>query len=292
MVYIDYLKSAINYSGCKYKLLPQLIPLFPIQITTFIDMFCGSGTVSLNVEAEHYYMNDINHYITSILQGIKEEEYSDFMAEILRIIDKHQLSKTNQEGFLELREHYNKSKFKDWKELYTLLCYSFNYQFRCNNNHEFNSSFGKDRSQLSGRQMTALLGMKQRFSANEISISSVGMFDFIDYITRVGSLQKDTLFYLDPPYFNSCGNYNDGKRGFENWTITHEKYLLYTLIPWINSSGYKFALSNDLAVNTVLYEWLKEQKYNVHKLDNSYSNSNYQKKDKSKKTCEVLITNY
>ena len=35
------IKSPLNYTGRKYKLLPQILPYFPSNINTFVDMFCG-----------------------------------------------------------------------------------------------------------------------------------------------------------------------------------------------------------------------------------------------------------
>ena len=36
-----FIKSPLNYIGGKYKLLDQIIPLFPPQINTFVDLFSG-----------------------------------------------------------------------------------------------------------------------------------------------------------------------------------------------------------------------------------------------------------
>ena len=60
----------------------------------------------------------------------------------------------------------------------------------------------------------------------------------------------------------------------------------------------KFALSNVLRSkgkqNLILLNWLKtnKDKYKVHYLDYSYSNSNYHTKDKETKSEEVLVVNY
>lgn len=37
----EYIKSPLNYVGGKYKLLPQILPLFPKNIDTCIDLFGG-----------------------------------------------------------------------------------------------------------------------------------------------------------------------------------------------------------------------------------------------------------
>ena len=37
----DLIKSPLNYTGGKFKLLPQILPLFPDNIDTFVDLFAG-----------------------------------------------------------------------------------------------------------------------------------------------------------------------------------------------------------------------------------------------------------
>lgn len=36
-----YIKSPLNYTGGKFKLLPQILPLMPDDIENFVDLFCG-----------------------------------------------------------------------------------------------------------------------------------------------------------------------------------------------------------------------------------------------------------
>ena len=38
-----YLKSPLNYTGGKYKLLPVIEPLFPKNIRYFVDLFAGGA---------------------------------------------------------------------------------------------------------------------------------------------------------------------------------------------------------------------------------------------------------
>ena len=54
-----YIKSPLNYTGGKYKLLKQLIPLFPEKINTFIDLFGGGFNVGINVSANRIIYNDL-----------------------------------------------------------------------------------------------------------------------------------------------------------------------------------------------------------------------------------------
>ncbi|MGN1340510.1 MAG: DNA adenine methylase, partial [Oscillospiraceae bacterium] len=58
MAETKYIKSPLNYTGGKHKLLPQIIPLFPEGIRTFVDLFGGGRNVTVNVKAERTIYND------------------------------------------------------------------------------------------------------------------------------------------------------------------------------------------------------------------------------------------
>ena len=103
-----YIKSPINYIGNKYKLISQIIPLFPEKISTFVDVFGGSGTVLINTNAEHYIYNDVNPYVEGIFRGLIETDTQTIIDAIEKIIQEYSLSKTNKDGFEKLRDFYNK----------------------------------------------------------------------------------------------------------------------------------------------------------------------------------------
>jgi site-specific DNA-adenine methylase len=42
---MGYVKSCVNYTGGKYRLLKQILPLFPNEIDNFIDLFCGGANI-------------------------------------------------------------------------------------------------------------------------------------------------------------------------------------------------------------------------------------------------------
>jgi len=278
-----YIKSPINYTGNKYRLLDKILPLFPNDINRFIDLFGGSGTVLLNVDAASYVYNDINNYISNLFKELITTKYDVIIAQIEEIIFKYDLSKTNKEGFEKLRNDYNSGKCDKAMDLYVLMCYSFNYQFRFNNNHQYNSSFGTGRSCFTTRQKNSIASIRDVIKDRMVSCYSLPFEDFAD------AIHKGDFVYCDPPYLNSVGNYNDGKRGFEGWNKKHENNLR-GLLDYLSSQGIKWALSNNIAYNQTLKQWAEDNQYAIHYLTKDYKTCNYHRKDKD--SIEVLITNY
>ena len=64
-------KSPINYTGGKYKLLNQIMPFFPKDIDTFVDAFCGGFNVGANIKAKKIIANDNQKSLVRILNLMK-----------------------------------------------------------------------------------------------------------------------------------------------------------------------------------------------------------------------------
>ncbi|MBE6809077.1 MAG: Dam family site-specific DNA-(adenine-N6)-methyltransferase [Ruminococcaceae bacterium] len=279
-----YIKSPMNYIGGKYKLLPQILPHFPNYIGTFVDLFSGGCNVAINVNANKIICNDINEKIIELFEAFKDTDLCEILYQIKDRIFEYGLSKTNEEGFKKFRDFYNATK--NPIDLYTLTCYSFNYQFRFNNNLEYNNPFGRNRSQFSGNMERNLLTFVSKLKKMNVEFSSK---DFTQM--SLDTLTAEDLIYCDPPYFITTGTYNDGKRGFKDWKA-EEEYALYNYLDEANKRGIRFALSNVIwhkgKVNDILLEWAK--RYKIIDLNYDYSNSSYNTKKGDSR--EVLIINY
>ena len=139
----EYIKSPLNYTGGKYKILKYILPCFPKTIGTFVDLFGGGFNVGVNVSADKIIYNDHNLFLSQMFK-LFQDEGVDIVNKIYSRIKEFDLSEENIEGYLALRENYNKNK--DILDLFILTCYSFNHQIRFNSHHEFNTPFGKNRS--------------------------------------------------------------------------------------------------------------------------------------------------
>jgi DNA adenine methylase len=283
-----FIKSPLNYIGGKYKLLNQILPLFPNNINTFMEVFVGGCNVGINVQANNFILNDNLLYIIDLYKEFKNKDYRYILNHINSRIQLYQLSKENDQGYKLLREQYNTER--DSLDLFVLIAYSFNHQIRFNNSYMFNTPFGRNRSSFNDKMEANLLHFIDRIQKLNITFLDKS-FDEIDY----SFLGLNDFVYCDPPYLISTGTYNDGKRGFTGWGETEEKSLL-KILDSLHSKGIRFALSNVLEhkgkENIILKNWIDKNNYFIHNLTSNYNNSNYQIKNKNNDTKEVLITNY
>lgn len=282
---MNYKRSPLTYNGNKYRLLKQIIPLFPERIDTFYDLFCGSGVVSLNIKSNKVIANDINTHLIEIFKEFqKYENAEDLISDIDKIIKENNLSKENEEAFYEFREKYNKNQKP--LDLFVLSKCAFNSLMRFNSKGEFNLACGKDKNHYSKENSRQL---RELFSKIKAINFTNKRYDEID----LNLLGKDDLIYVDPPYLHSTAIYNDNNRNGLFWN-EDEDLKLMNFLDKVNDLGIKFAMSNVLLhkgkVNEPLEKWSK--KYKVHFLNYNYNNLSYNLKDKNTKTKEVLITNY
>lgn len=279
-----FIKSPLNYTGGKHKLLPQLIPLFPKDnLRFFVDMFAGGCNVAANItNAKTVIANDFDEKVIGIYRRFKEMDINSILKYVNGKIAEYGLTMQNQEGYNKFREHYNKGD-RDPLDLFILICFSFNHQIRFNKNGEFNMPFGKDRSCFNAKIKQNLVDFRK--ALDRIILTSKS-FDEV----KIDKLGSNDFVYCDPPYLITCATYNEQ----DGWNETCERNLL-ELLDKLNEKGVRFALSNVFVnkgrTNDILIKW--SEKYNVYHLSNTYSNCSYHAKDRDKTgTDEVLVTNY
>lgn len=297
----ELIKSPLNYTGGKFKLLPQILPYIPNNINTFVDLFCGGGSVAFNVKANNIICNDIESKVIELLQYFKDNTYEQILNYVFELIKNYNLSRSDLHGFeyygcssktgrrigvynddkyIKLRAEYN--KIPTPQGLYTISSFAFNNQIRFNKNNEFNMPCGKQDFNK------AVQNKLKIFKSKNIDNIKFTNKDFKEL--NLDNLNNQDLIYCDPPYLVTCASYNEQ----DGWNETHEKELI-ELLDKANEKGIRFTLSNVLEnkgkSNDILKEWC--QKYNTYHLNNTYGNCNYHAKDKStSSTDEVLITNY
>lgn len=297
-----YVKSPLNYTGGKHKLLPQLTKLLPKNINTFYDVFAGGANVGINADAKSVVCIEKNSYVVDLLRLLQNTNFDDLNRQIVDTIHSFGLSqsyikgydfydaessaglgKFNKKAFLELRDEFNQSKSRI-DLLLVLVLFSFNNQIRFNSKGHFNLPVGKRDYNGNSRKNIAAFNQV----TNEKNITFLNT-DFRDLESM--RLKKDDFVYLDPPYILGLASYNE----LGGWTEKDEKDL-YKLLSRLDKKNLRFALSNVIEhkgeSNKIIQQWALKNSYRIHRLDYHYKNSNYHSTAKNNKTIEVLITNY
>jgi DNA adenine methylase Dam len=274
----ELIKPPINYTGNKFKLLEQILPLFPNNINSFIDIFGGGGSVSCNVIANKIFYNELNTNVYNLIKYLYTCDYVKELEEIDNLILQYKLEKNNKESYYQLRTDYNNDK--DIRKLFLLSSYCMNYMIRFNKNNEFNQACGN------GEFSKPMRDNFIKFAKCKKNIEFLN-YSFEDI--NIDKLTKDDFIYLDPPYFLTVASYNENG----GWNERLENKM-YELCNNLNNNNIKFAMSNVILYknkeHTMLKNWSK--KYNVNELNYQYTKNNLHGKDLNKKDIEVLITNY
>ncbi|MCM1432283.1 MAG: Dam family site-specific DNA-(adenine-N6)-methyltransferase [Muribaculaceae bacterium] len=283
---MQYIKAPMNYIGNKYRIMGQIQKWFPREVNLMVDIFCGGCDVTFNTAANEHIANDLNFFVIDIYKEFQRLGVGKAIEKIDKTICDWKLTKENKTAYENFREYYNRTK--NPLDLYVLMCFSFNYQFRFNSAHEYNNPFGKSRSSFNDvmrENLTKLQGIIER-----VRYTSCDFREF-DY----NLMKSGDFLYADPPYLITCGSYNDGKRGFKGWGEKDER-ALYDILDMLSERGIKFALSNVShhkgEKNSILLDWRKTRKYHMHRINFNYDNCNYHTKNGENSTREVLITNY
>lgn len=274
-------ESPLNYTGSKSKMVEIIRKHLPKQpFDTLVDAFGGGFNVGINIPSKETIYNDINPFVEGLIKSFSGDVYS-YLMYVSKLINKYRLSPDNKEGYLALRKKYNETPInkRDPRMLYTLILYGFQQQIRFNTNHEFNNPAGS--RWFNECLLSKFITFARCSKTRNVEYCNLSFDKLIDRVTT------GTFVYADPPYRSTLGVYNDGKRGFEGWTIKHEQNLCLFL-DQINELGSRFMLSYVLRVddfyNKEIAEWAANKHYNVIDVETPQGRYNNRR--------EVLITNY
>lgn len=288
------IKSPLNYTGNKYRILDQITEFFPLEIDCMVDLFCGGATVGLNANAKKVIFVDNNQKVINLLVYLSSITFDEFIGECETIIEKYKLSYSykngyklyrqqcanqkdnnglksyNTEGFYILREDYNKLKNKNTDKanimLYMLMVYGFNNDIRFNSEGHFNLPIGKtDLNRMNIEKIKRYIEKTSTMETEFICMS----FDNTEF-EKI--LNKADFIYMDPPYLVGDAVYNN------SWNNEMEHKLL-DFIDTLIERKIRFCLSNVLQkvgkINEPLSYWVHK---NVDVIDVHHIKYHYRKR--------------
>lgn len=300
------IENPFNYTGSKHRILPLILDNIP-NVTKVVDLFGGSGEVGLSIGIPCLY-NDLNKPLTCIIRTIQELSLGYMFDVINEYIAEFNLSKDNKNGFLNFRKQFNECRWFEYLDytridilrwqcclaLYTLMCYSFNYQLTFNKKGEFCVPSGYKKSSFNNSLRKKLTEYKYRLDefGDNFVVKSKDFNIILDEFINSDENLSDILFFIDPPYLVSDDLYS--RTNNLKWNLTKEKELYKKLLT-IHDMGGKIMITNQLSKgsnkNEVLQDFITESNFNYINTNVDFYNCSYQRKNKGNDK-EVLITNY
>lgn len=268
-----YINPPFNYTGSKYKLLDQIIPLFKIS-HTFVDLFAGGGSVWVNIVDR--YSNVIVNDVLRDLIRLQEQLIMNpvtIIKETLAIIP----NKDNKEDYLKLRDSYNENKSS--AKLWALMLTCTNNMMRFNKSFEFNQTWG-NRGWNENIKNKVLVYVKSLQLYKNLINFYYGSFDGF-YIP------SGSMIYMDPPYMETEAGYN------AFWSYELDRKLYEYILN--NENNYHIAISGVLGPHkngkrSKLIDGLITYGFQIHEIKCNYEKVARIKN--SKDSQEVLLTNY
>ena len=275
--------------GNKFNLLPQMLPYFPKDINTFYDLFGGSATVSMNVKAKKYVVNDLNNHIYNLYEMFKNKSADEIIYYCEQMRDNYGFTKDiasrkifvplNKEPFYKCRDYLNENP--STLGYYFLSFYSFCNQFRFSKgklNISAGNGYFKDESKILIKDTCSFFIRDNVLSFNK------SYNDFTEF-------ELDSFVYMDVPYCNTNAMYNGETDLVDDWNEESD-YEFFRYCEMLNEKGIKFAISNVFCnkgkSNDHLKEWCEKNKWIVHHLNMKYASHGVD----TNETDEVLICNH
>lgn len=209
-----YNKSPLKWAGSKNKALQHLLPIInQYQFDLFVEPFVGAANVSLNVDAEAYWWNDLNKDLINTFEEIFSD-VDDYIAvsqiyfdmgfsSYNKLRDKFNSLDINEEPFLRaaLFQYLNKHGFNG-------LC-------RYNKDGKFNVPKGSVTKKPKQVPVEQIMALHNKFVNEATVLTSSQSFEKV--FKWVGNTTDDeggVLVYCDPPYVPLTSDFKYTKDGF------------------------------------------------------------------------------
>jgi DNA adenine methylase len=285
--FVDFLKEiiliiqpAIKWSGSKRSQAKRIVALFPKEIDTYYEPFCGGCSVLFqlmvsDVKVKNFMISDLNNDLISLWKKIKSSplEVSSGYEKLWMDLNKDDDIKRKKKYYFSIRDRFNLER--NPIDFMFIMRTAVNGMPRYNKNGNFNTAFHVTRNGIVPNKLEKILkNWSELLNKNNV------VFENISY-EKIQSKEGD-LLYLDPPYA--------GTKGMYYGSIDYKK-----MWGWLEKQGGKYLLSFDGRTTTsdMTYD-VPEKLYNNH-IYLASGNSSFRRivvSSKSEYVFESLYKNY
>ncbi len=206
----------IKCQGIKTKLVKEIAHLAgELPNDRWVEPFCGSCVVALNVQPKRALLCDSNIHIIQFYKDIQTGLLS--LCRVKEYLKEHgeRLRTFGENYFYEVRNRFNKNP--NSLDFLFLNRSCFNGVMRFNRSGYFNVPFCRKPDRFSPAYITKIVNQVQTIS--RIISASDWKFEVMDFKKTLATVRCDDLVYADPPYAGRHVDY------FNSWSDRDETDL-------------------------------------------------------------------
>ncbi len=178
----------------------------------WVEPFCGSCVVALNVQPKNALLSDSNVHIIKLYQEIQSGELTATLAKSFLEEEGNKLRTEGEPYYYAVRERFNACPTS--LDFLFLNRSCFNGVMRFNRSGKFNVPYGHKPQRFAQAYVTKITNQIRRIS--EVISSCDWTFVASDFRQTLASVKSGDLIYADPPYAGRHVDY------FNSWSETDE----------------------------------------------------------------------
>lgn len=210
----------LKCQGIKTKLVGEIHRIAQTQdFDRWIEPFCGSCVVALNVQPKKALLSDSNIHIVRLYQEIQSGSLTAALAKSFLEQEGEKLRTEGEPYYYAVRERFNASPTS--LDFLFLNRSCFNGVMRFNRSGKFNVPYGHKPQRFAQAYVTKITNQIRRIS--EVLSACDWTFVAADFRQTLKSATSDDFVYADPPYAGRHVDY------FNSWSETDEVDLAYAL---------------------------------------------------------------
>jgi DNA adenine methylase len=251
----------LKCQGIKTKLVGEINRFAESQVfERWIEPFCGSCVVALNVQPKKALLSDSNIHIIRLYQEIQSGSLTPAIAKAFLTEQGETLRITGEPYFYTVRERFNAEPTS--LDFLFLNRSCFNGVMRFNRRGKFNVPYGHKPERFAQSYVTKITNQIRRIS--EVISACDWIFKVADFRQTLALVEPNDLIYADPPYAGRHVDY------FNSWSEPDEIELSNLLK---QLSG-KFILStwhsNEFRTNGMIEQNWSDPRFHLHTREHFY----------------------
>lgn len=271
----------IKCQGIKTKLVGAIKSLRPKDVKgRWIEPFCGSCVVALNIQPERALLCDSNEHIVRFYNDIQSGEITSGLVGEYLLEHGSRLKRQGEAVYYEIRDQFNHAPTSLAFLFLNRAC--FNGVMRFNRKGKFNVPFCRKPARFARAYITKITNQVAEYA--RVLRSSEWQFRCVDFRQSLALAAESDFVYADPPYAGRHVDY------FNSWLEKDERELVAAL----KALPCRFMLStwyqNKYRTNSAVEREWNEEGFTVNRVEHFYHVGSNEGLRNS--MTEALISNY